>query len=249
MRRLLRHLGAGLGLGLVTGVVARGFMALLTADPQFSWAGTGFILGVFAVAGLVLGVVHGLKQQGRRSRWWRLLALPSLVVFFGPGLLMLPGVLGLALVRSRRSWVRVLGVLAFLGYVALIVVETSGSDEPVTLRTVAGLVVMTGCCGALAVATRATLTGWSGSATPGEAEGDGRDRADRSGDGRPAEDVLDLHDGRVQEGLAVALVGQGGDGGVVLVEPDRREEREPHDHADHAGDDDQGARRAVRVLR
>lgn len=160
MGSLLRHLAVGLGLGVLTGVVARGFMALLTADPQVSWAGTGFIIGVFAVAGLALGAVHAFRQRGR-SRWWTLLALPSVVVFLGPGLLLLPGVLGLALVASRRSWLRVLGVLALVGYLALIAVETAGSEEPVTLRTVAGLVVMTGCCGAMAVAARTALTGWA----------------------------------------------------------------------------------------
>ena len=138
MGALFRHLGAGLGLGLALGDVARGFIALLTEDPEFTWAGTGFIVGVFAVAGLCLAAAHALKLRGR-SRWWKLLALVS----------------------ARSRWLRALGVLAFVGFLALIVVETAGSEESLTLRTIAGFVVMTACCGALAVAVREALSGWT----------------------------------------------------------------------------------------
>ena len=160
MGAVFRHLAAGLGLGLALGVVARGFMALLTEDPEFTWAGTAFIVGVFAVAGLCLAAAHALKLRGR-SRWWKLLALPSLVLFFGPGMFLAPGVLGLALVGARSRWLRALGALAFVGFLALIVVETAGSEESLTVRTIAGFVVMTACCGALAVAARAALSGWT----------------------------------------------------------------------------------------
>lgn len=160
MPRLMRHLGAGLALGVVTGAVARGFMALLTEDPEFTWEGTGFILGVFAAAGLALAAAHDARLR-RRSRWWKLVTVPALVVFFGPGMFLAPGVLGLALLGARSRWLRALGVLAFLGFLAIIVVESAGSEESVTLRTIAGFVIMTGCCGALAAGSRAALTGWS----------------------------------------------------------------------------------------
>ena len=101
MRALLRHMGVGLVLGTVTGIVARGFMALLTEDPHFSWAGTGFIVGVFAVSGLSMAAAYHLRTR-RRSRWWKLLALPTVVIGFGPGMLMVPGIVGMALAASRR---------------------------------------------------------------------------------------------------------------------------------------------------
>lgn len=156
---LLRHLGAGLGLGLVTGAVARGFMALLTNDPQFSWAGTAFILGVFAVAGLALAAAHVARTR-RGSRWWKLLALPSVLIFLGPGLLLVPAVLALSLVVSRRRWMRAAGGAVLVGSVALLAVLGETADEPFTLRTAAGFVVMYAVCAAVAAGARAALTGW-----------------------------------------------------------------------------------------
>lgn len=206
---LLRHLGAGLGLGLVTGAVARGFMALLTTDPQFSWAGTAFILGVFAVAGLALAAAHVARTR-RGSRWWKLLALPSVLIFLGPGLLLVPAVLGLSLVVSRRRWMRAAGGAVLVGSVALLAVLGETADEPFTLRTAAGFVVMYAVCAAVAAGARAALTGWepgrSGAGSPAEAQPDRGDRPDGGGDGRTAEDPLDLDDRRVEEGLGVGLV-------------------------------------------
>ena len=223
--RLVRHLVTGLLLGLGLGAVARGFMALLTEDPQFSWEGTGFILGLFALAGLALATVWDLRLR-RRSRWCKLLALPAALLFFGPGSLMLPGVMGLALVASARRWVRALGVVVVVGWVVVVGYLTATSDEPFTVRTALGFVVMFGVCAVLAAGARLALTGWSpkrsaqlvASAEPERDRGEG---PDRGSDGRPAEDPLDLHHRGVEQGLAVGLVGHRGDGGVVLVQPDR----------------------------
>ena len=223
--RLVRHLVTGLLLGLGLGAVARGFMALLTEDPQFSWEGTGFILGLFGLAGLALGAVWDLRLR-RRSRWWKVLALPAALLFFGPGSLMLPGVLGLALVASPRRWVRACGAVVIGGWVVTVGYLTMTSDEPFTVRTALGFVVMFGVCVALAAGARLALTGWSPSRSAqvvasGEPERDRGQGPDHGSDGRSAEDPLDLHHRGVEQGLAVGLVGQRGDGGVVLVQPDR----------------------------
>lgn len=209
--RLLRHLVAGLLLGIVLGAVARGFMALLTADPQFSWSGTAFILGLFGVAGLVLAVAHAAKCR-HRSRWWKVVTVPAVLVFLGPGMLLAPAVLGMALAASRRLWMRVVGVAVLAGSVALLAVLGETEDEPFTLRTAAGFVVMYAVCAVLAAGARAALMGWeprgSGAVAPAETQRSGDDGPEGGGDRRTAEDPLDLDDRRVEERLGVGLVGQ-----------------------------------------
>lgn len=210
--RLIRHLAAGLLLGAGLGAVARGFMALLTEDPEFSWEGTAFILGVFAVAGLALAAAH-LARVRRASRWWKLVTLPAVLLFFGPGLLLAPAVVGLSLAASRRGWVRVVGVVVLAGSIGMVAVLGETADEPFTARTAAGFVVMYAVCAALAAGARLALTGWEPTQSADgvaarEAEQDGRDGAEGGGDRRPAEDPLDLDDRRVEERLGVGLVGQ-----------------------------------------
>ncbi len=226
-------------------------MRLLTDDPEFSWAGTGFIVGLFAFVGLVLAAVHNLKER-ERSRWWKLLALPALVIGVGPGSLMLPGVLGMALVVSRRRLTRAAGVVVLAGHLVMLGVLFAKDDQPTTVRTIAGVAVMLGCCAVLGVAAHEALTGWPGKARTSAASGQAeRHRGQGADDGRDrgsAEDPLDLDDRSVEQGLPVGLVGQGSDGGVVLVQADRGEQGEADDHADHPGDDDESARRAVRII-
>lgn len=90
--RLARGAGTGLLLGAGLGVLARAWMRGVSTDPSFSWEGTVFILGLFAWAGLLVGVVRTLRLSGR-SPWWRLLLLPGLALFAGPGAVLLPGTL------------------------------------------------------------------------------------------------------------------------------------------------------------
>ena len=67
-----RAAAAGLALGGGWGVAARIWMRLITTDPEFTWSGTGFILGATGIGGLALGLMYGVRRAGR-SRWWRLL--------------------------------------------------------------------------------------------------------------------------------------------------------------------------------
>ncbi len=89
-RLLVRGAATGLALGAGLGVLARVWMRTVSTDPQFSWAGTLMILGLFAAAGLLVGVVRALRLASR-SPWWKLLLLPGLALFAGPGMLLLPG--------------------------------------------------------------------------------------------------------------------------------------------------------------
>lgn len=99
---MIPWLGRGFALGVLWGTVARLFMRLLADTPEFSWSGTLGILGVSGLMGAALGLVHAARVGGRR-RWWRLAPLPTLVLFAGPGLLLLPGVVATAAASRIRS--------------------------------------------------------------------------------------------------------------------------------------------------
>jgi hypothetical protein len=135
---MLRGLGAGLLGGLGWGVVARLFMRLLTDEPHFSWEGTLGILGIATVAGACVGLVHAARVSGR-SGWWRLAVLPALLLFAGPGSLLLPAALGMAVVLRARAALRPLGVL--LVVVTPVVAVTMPPTAP-TPTQVVGLAVL-----------------------------------------------------------------------------------------------------------
>ncbi|MET0915030.1 MAG: hypothetical protein ABWY81_02390 [Jiangellaceae bacterium] len=125
-------LGAGRGavLGLAWGLSARIWMRAITDVPEFSWTGTLMILGLAAWLGLGSGLLAAARRGGRKP-WWALLGAPGLLLFAGPGMVMLPAALfgGLAFSARARPW-RLIGWLAIATPVALIV-ALSG-DEPVT---------------------------------------------------------------------------------------------------------------------
>ena len=100
----VRSVGFGLVLGVAWGVVARVYMRMVSTAPGFSWTGTLFIVGLSAVFGLTVGIVHAARRR-QGSRWWRLAAVPGLALFAGPGVPLLPAVLlGGWAVGTRRHW-------------------------------------------------------------------------------------------------------------------------------------------------
>lgn len=104
MSAWLKPVGAGLLLGAGWGVLARVYMRLVSTDPSFSWGGTLFIIGVSAWFGLGIGVVHAARRRGAR-RWWRLAVLPTMLVFAGPGMPLLPAAtLGGWAASGRGPW-------------------------------------------------------------------------------------------------------------------------------------------------
>lgn len=92
MRAALRFVGTGLLLGAAWGVLARIWMRWVSTDHSFSWAGTLGIIGIAATAGALLGLVHAARQR-RGSWWWRLAAVPTLLLFAGAGIPLLPAYL------------------------------------------------------------------------------------------------------------------------------------------------------------
>jgi hypothetical protein len=106
---MLRGALAGLGLGLLWGVAARIYMRLVAENPSFSWVGTLFILGLAALLGTGLGLVHSAQSEGRR-RWWLLALFPGVLLFAGQGIPFIPAFAVGGLLFSRRHWaLRALG--------------------------------------------------------------------------------------------------------------------------------------------
>jgi len=142
--------GAALGLGW--GILARGWMRYISTDPEFTWSGTMSILAVAALAGTSLGAVEALRR--RRRGWWRcLLAIPALLLFASPGMLMAPAaVLGGAAFSGRGPrWTRLILAALAAAPVLLFVAIIDEEAGPSRVGSVGGFVLL---CLALAA-------GWS----------------------------------------------------------------------------------------
>ena len=137
--RALRYAALGFAAGVVWGAVARVFMRMLSTSPEFSWSGTLFILGVGAVAGTCVGLVHAARVGGR-SRWWRIAGLPALLLFAGPGMVLLPASVGMAAVLRGGPVARTLGAVLVAG--SPLVVVLSDESLGVTTTQVFGLTLM-----------------------------------------------------------------------------------------------------------
>lgn len=101
-----RAIGWSLLAGVVWGALARLFMHFVSTTPTFSWEGTLMIVALAAVAFLLTGFSAAAMRRGW-SGWWRLIAVPAVLIFAGQGLGLLPAALGTFLaVRVRNVWVR-----------------------------------------------------------------------------------------------------------------------------------------------
>jgi hypothetical protein len=80
---------AGAALGLGWGVAARGWMRLIATEPEFSWSGTGYIVGACTMIGLLLGIAEASRRRGGR-RWRRATAAAALLLGAGAGILVVP---------------------------------------------------------------------------------------------------------------------------------------------------------------
>jgi hypothetical protein len=152
----------GLVVGAGWGGLARLWMrSITTSDPEFSWAGTLFILGIFAVVGMTAGLVLG----ARRRRWRggapataRIVGCAAtLVLSIGQGALFAPTLLFGGLAMARRSWPPWLrAALALLAVVPVAIVHLDlrdgwpHSSARLLGAAVLGLVVYGGAAAALA---------------------------------------------------------------------------------------------------
>jgi hypothetical protein len=152
----------GLVVGAAWGALARLWMRLLTTGrPEFTWSGTLFIVGAFALAGMTAGAVVGARRRRWRGHPMRALRMVgfsgTLFLSLGQGALMAPTLVLGGLAIARRGWpvwLRTVLALLALGPVAF-VHAAAWSEWPHTpLRLVAALalclVVYGGAVAALA---------------------------------------------------------------------------------------------------
>lgn len=115
MGALFAGFGKGAAIGLAWGLVARLFMRLISTEPSFSWLGTVMILAFASLLWGLIGVVAAARANGR-SRWWRVAPLPGLILFAGPGMILLPGAIVVsAALAMRRVALRVAFLAIGLG--------------------------------------------------------------------------------------------------------------------------------------
>ena len=125
----LQGLLAGLLAGAAVGALARAWMRLVTTDaPEFSWSGTLFIVGAFALMGGASGAVAGARRRGWHGRTMTVLRAAGLVavvpLMAGAGIVLAPTLLLGALAAGRTSWPAPLrGVLAVLAAVPVLLVH------------------------------------------------------------------------------------------------------------------------------
>ena len=165
---------AGLVVGALTGVVlgalVRSWMRLISTDPEFTWAGTLFIVIAFAL----LGLGQAISWTARHRSWRRpdvtvarvVGSFLALGIFAGAGSLMLPTVLFGALATWRTDWARWGRVLAALVALPTTVLVAAGlvGDLGLGVRSLAGLAGFAAIYGVVIVALGPTVApyadGW-----------------------------------------------------------------------------------------
>jgi hypothetical protein len=146
-------LAAGVGAGLVSGVVARAWMRVISTDPEFSWSGTMYIVIAFGLFGAASGVA--LLARRWRPGLGRVLGrivgvVGVLPVFMGAGAMLFPTVLVGGMAVGQRTWPRwvrvVCGALAAAPIVAIWggIVNDLGAVSVRSTVGIAGLAVVAG---------------------------------------------------------------------------------------------------------
>ena len=160
----------GLVLGLILGVLARLWMRLISDNPEFSWAGTIFIVTAFGLFGTAQGLSWAARRSGWPRRWVTVArvgaAVLTLPLFTGSGSIMLPTVLTASLASWRTDWPRWTRVLA--GLLALpvtaLVVNGIADEFGWGVHALAGIVAFLAIYAVVVVALRPTVAplpdGW-----------------------------------------------------------------------------------------
>ena len=90
-------------LGLSWGIAMRIWMRFISTDPEFTWSGTGYILGATTLAGLLLGLGWARRVKAK-GNVWRLTGLSMLPLGAAAGGVMIPSVALGALALGRKNW-------------------------------------------------------------------------------------------------------------------------------------------------
>ena len=94
--------------GCALGIVARGWMRLISDDPEFSWSGTVFIVAGFTIFGLGQSIAAVARTRIGRRRNLTMVrvigAVTMLPLFVAAGAVLLPTVVGGGLAMARTEW-------------------------------------------------------------------------------------------------------------------------------------------------
>jgi hypothetical protein len=149
------------GFGL--GVIARAWMRLIAEEPEFTVAGTVFVVLAFTIFGLTQSIAAIARQRALRRRTLTVARIAGVIgfvpLFIGAGALMLPTVVGGGLALWRIDWGRVprgLCALVGLGPVVLVGSQLVGSFG-YSLRALIGFLGLLAIYGTIIVSTRFTL--------------------------------------------------------------------------------------------
>ena len=144
------------------GCLAASWVRFISEDPEFSWSGTLFIVGGFAVFGLAQSVVAVARRRLARRRMLTVFraigGVATLPLFGAPGAVMFPTVVGAGLAIARPEWrraTRVVCAVVALGPVLFVGNDLRGSFGW-SVRTVGGFVAMLALYSVVVWATRFT---------------------------------------------------------------------------------------------
>jgi hypothetical protein len=160
----------GSAAGVALGVLARVWMRLIAEDPEFSWAGTLFIVGAFGI----FGTAQSLAWVGRQRKWSRprltvvraIAVVLTLPIFTGAGAFMLPTVATASLATWRADWHRVIRAgLAVLSaplavYVAVEIIDTFGFAPATFVRVTLFVAIYAVVVAALSPTVAPQRDGW-----------------------------------------------------------------------------------------
>jgi hypothetical protein len=112
--------------GALFGVVLRLWMRFVSTEPEFSWSGSVYIVGVFAILGLMAGLVGMARSRGGKGLLGTRIAgsVLALGCFMAAGAAMFPTIVPASLGVARTDWPRALrgGLIIFGATVAVLVV-------------------------------------------------------------------------------------------------------------------------------
>jgi hypothetical protein len=104
-------------------------MRFITTNPEFTWTGTGYILGATTLAGMLLGLGWARRAKAK-GNWWRLTGLSMLPLGVAAGGVMIPSVALGALALGRKNWHgAVRGVLLAIAAGIQILAFTAGPGD------------------------------------------------------------------------------------------------------------------------
>ncbi len=175
---------AGFVVGAGWGIAARGWMRLVSREPEFSWSGTLLIVAISAVLGWGVGVSVAARHTTGWRRWMRLAVVPGMLLFAGQGAPFLPAFIVAGPLLRRRS--HLAGLVAGTAVLAPAVLlwwserfdEATMTSAPLRVQ----LALLVGMPALATVVAWAGSLAWGPSTPPGQSDSPDLARSSRRND-------------------------------------------------------------------